>query len=852
MALFDSPRIGASGAATDYEIERSVRLNRSDDSYFEISRSSDGNRKKWTFSTWLKVANHGNDLRGIIAYNGTGNNRENLTFQADGEIAYQLRVGGSNKASVTTTGVFRDTNAWYHIVFIWDSDNGTSADRAIIYVNGVRQEVNTYITPASGASTYINSTTTHYINHDAHWGAGDYTFAETYFIDGQAYDPTYFAETDSSTGEWKPIKYTSGFSGNSFYCNYNDNSGNTSTTIGKDSSGLGNNITPFNVSVTPSSGYDSLIDTPTNNFPVFSPLYSFRQCGGSTSYSQGNLQLNTSAGSSGGELYPFGFASFGIRSGKWYAEFTCKSNNVAVGVAHTGQLDRDVTSNPYGAAASTSIIYTSRGEVRTNDAYASQSAPSYGDIDITGVALDLDNNKIYFHKNGSYINSGNPSTGSNGFTFGSVPTGVSGDFIFSCGSDGVQSITVTGNWGQQKTANTSYSDAGGIGSFNYTVPTGYKAVCFSNINDPVIPLPEVYFDVLQWTGASTVNTRDITGLDFSPDWVWIKAKSHGSYGGGLSYHHMVWDIVRGPSTGSGASASGRDLAISGTFPESSNNTYSNYYGAISSFNSNGYTVRKHSGEPALYTDLNAREYVAWNWDGGGSTVTNTDGTVNSQVRANTTAGFSICTWTGTGNNLTVGHGLGVKPQLYITKARTGSSGCDWFVYHHFFTATQNLRFNQTTAVSSASDLFNNTEPTSSVFSIGDSSCINENGGTYVTYVFSEVHGYSKFGRYFGNGNSNGAFMDLGFKPELIIIKNTTNTHNWRMHDLTRQPQNMPSSTDGHLLEPNNAIAETNEYDLDFLSNGFKIRVNRVYSNNTDSNFAFFAWAKSPFKYSRAH
>ena len=821
MALFDSPRIGASGAATDYEIERSVRLNRSDDSYFEISRSSDGNRKKWTFSTWLKVANHGNDLRGIIAYNGTGNNRENLTFQADGEIAYQLRVGGSNKASVTTTGVFRDTNAWYHIVFIWDSDNGTSADRAIIYVNGVRQEVNTYITPASGASTYINSTTTHYINHDAHWGAGDYTFAETYFIDGQAYDPTYFAETDSSTGEWKPIKYTSGFSGNSFYCNYNDNSGNTSTTIGKDSSGLGYNITPFNVSVTPSSGYDSLIDTPTNNFPVFSPLYSFRQCGGSTSYSQGNLQLNTSAGSSGGELYPFGFASFGIRSGKWYAEFTCKSNNVAVGVAHTGQLDRDVTSNPYGAAASTSIIYTSRGEVRTNDAYASQSAPTYGDNDIIGVALDLDNNKIYFHKNGSYINSGNPSTGSNGFTFGSVPTGVSGDFIFSCGSDGVQSITVTGNWGQQKTASTSYSDAGGIGSFNYSVPTGFKAVCFKNINDPVIALPEKHFDTRAYTGTGASNTQTLTGFDFSPDWVWGKSRT-------TSYNHGTFDTVRGATN---------RLWPNLTNAEASNN-------ALTAFTSDGYTV----GTDAF----NENSQVTWNWEAADSNTTNTDGTVSATIRANTTAGFSICAWTGTGSNLTVGHGLGVKPAFYLVKGRAGSSGCDWFIYHHFYGATKNIRLNRNYAVSTTSDLFNNTEPTSSVFSIGDSSCINENGGTYITYVFAEVHGYSKFGRYFGNGNSSGAFIDLGFKPELIIIKNTTNTHNWRMHDLTRQPQNMPSSTDGHLLEPNNSVNETNEYELDFLSNGFKIRVNRIYSNNTDSNFAYFALAKSPFKYSRAH
>ena len=125
MALFDTPRMGASGASTSYEIERSIRLNRSDDSYFEISRSSNGNRQKWTFSTWFKVANHGNDLRGVIAYNGTGNNRENLAFGSNGNLQYQLRVSGSTKALVSTTAVFRDTNAWYHLVFIWDSNNST-------------------------------------------------------------------------------------------------------------------------------------------------------------------------------------------------------------------------------------------------------------------------------------------------------------------------------------------------------------------------------------------------------------------------------------------------------------------------------------------------------------------------------------------------------------------------------------------------------------------------------------------------------------------------------------------------------------------------------------------------------
>jgi hypothetical protein len=223
--------------------------------------------------------------------------------------------------------------------------------------------------------------------------------------------------------------------------------------------------------------------------------------------------------------------------------------------------------------------------------------------------------------------------------------------------------------------------------------------------------------------------------------------------------------------------------------------------------------------------------------------------VTSTIRASSTSGFSICTWTGTGSNLTVGHGLGVTPKAYIVKARTGSSGCDWFVYHNEYGATKNLRWNHTSQATSASDLFNNTEPTSTVFSIGNSSCINENNGTYLAYVFSEVVGYSKFGEYKGNGNANGPYVYTGFRPAWVMTKMIdTMNENWTVSDNKRSPFNAVDL----FLRPDEATQDTSgAATMDFTANGFKLRNSDDKTNRNGAIFIYFAFAESPFKNSRA-
>ncbi|NBW21828.1 MAG: hypothetical protein EBR82_79130 [Caulobacteraceae bacterium] len=337
-------------------------------------------------------------------------------------------------------------------------------------------------------------------------------------------------------------------------------------------------------------------------------------------------------------------------------------------------------------------------------------------------------------------------------------------------------------------------------------------------------------DVLLWSG--TGGNRSFTSLDMSPDFVWVKQRNVA-----FSTGHQIYDIVRG-------AGSEKELNSSGTGAEGAGNI--DQYGWISSFDSNGFSVTA-GPVGSDYVNASGYNYVAWCWDAGSSTVSNTQGSITSTVRANATAGFSVVTYTGTGSNATVGHGLGVAPGFIIVKARSRADS--WRVYHSALGATKYITLESTAAAGTASTVWNNTAPTSSVFSIGTESAVNTNTATQVAYCFAPVVGYSSFGSYTGNGSADGPFVYTGFRPRWLLTKvSAGDTGSWRVYDAARNTYNALDAE----LNPNSSGAEyTASNSFDFLSNGFKVRTSNINNNFSGATFIYAAFAEMPFNYSRA-
>jgi hypothetical protein len=333
--------------------------------------------------------------------------------------------------------------------------------------------------------------------------------------------------------------------------------------------------------------------------------------------------------------------------------------------------------------------------------------------------------------------------------------------------------------------------------------------------------PSEYFNTKLYSGNSS--TQSITGVGFQPDLVWIKSRT------GAVDHDWV-DSVRGVN---------KAIASNTTSTEGSFGT--NY--TIDSFDSDGFTLHN-----ALYNNASGSNYASWSWLASGTGVSNTQGSIASTVSANTTSGFSIVSYTGTGATATVGHGLGVAPSMIIFKNRDAVQ--NWVTYHSSLGGTKAVFLDNTDAQATSSSYFNNTSPTSSLFYIGASGDSNGNGHNMIAYCFAEKKGFSKFGSYTGNGSTDGTFVYTGFKPAFLIIKRSSSTGNWELFDNKRDIDN----TVGHFLEANTTGAESDlsasHTPLDFLSNGFKLR-NSSLTGNTNINlsgstYIFMAFAESPF------
>ena len=558
-----------------------------------------------------------------------------------------------------------------------------------------------------------------------------------------------------------------------------------------------------NFSVNPGADNDSLVDSPTNygtdtgvggevrgNYCTFNALKR-----GSTyaNLSNGNLTI---AGTTGGAGQQTVQGTIGMSSGKWYAEaiITTVGAESSVGIARVTQ-----DTSLYVGNGAFSYGYYFNGNKYNNSSPSAYGA-SYTSGNVIGIAFDADLGTLTFYKNG--ISQGTAFTGL-----------TSGPYVFE-------------GHGRSATSGNQNDWNFGQRPFVYAAPTGFKALCTTNLPTPIIKKPNSYMDVVTYIGNNA--SRSITGLSFSPDLVWIKSRTNATW-------NFLFDSVRGAT---------KWLASNQLGAEATNTT------SLTSFNSDGFSL---STDPAPDTstgwNANLSSQVAWAWDAGSSSVSNTSGSITSTVRANPQAGVSICTFNvGASGAKTFGHGLTSAPKMVIVKSRTSALG--WCTYHaSVITATnQYIQLNTTAAILSVAGIWGSALPTSSVVGIGSGTNVNANDDC-VAYCFAEIEGYSKFGSYTGNASTDGPFIYCGFRPRFIMIKRTDSVEPWIIKDTARSIYN------GYDVEiyPNYPNIEGGPYSppiMDYLSNGFKLRSNTSASNGS-GNYIFVAFAESPFKYSMA-
>ena len=793
---FGSPQwMYASGE--DFTIDQSLRLEYDRETVLTRTPASEGNRKTWTFSCWLKRCSTGQHVL-LMAPTGSGGYTR---IETDGDSLWLLQYSGSSyEMMLRSTAVYRDFSAWYHIVVAYDSAQAVEANRVKMYVNG--SQITDFYTggnygyPAQDLEGGINDDEQHNIGQTTAYPSGGYFLdgylAEVHFIDGAALTPTSFGET-GDYGEWKPIEVSGlTYGTNGFYLDFAD-----SAALGDDESGNTNDFTVTNLVAT-----DQMLDSPTNNFATFNPLN--KRSSLTVSYTEGNLQVNSAAGS--GYLSSNVTMASPVGSGTGsYCEICWVTKSGTAGGAWVGNEISHTAAGigDYTAYWGTGAVF-SYGAADGSDTC---TVPAQGDI--IGVAIDDTNLKFYL--NNSLETTLAHGVSGEGVYVGAIVYG-SNSMVLNAGQDS----SFAGN----KTAQGN-QDANGIGDFYYTPPSGYVALCTSNLPDVAVT-PSEHFNTVLWTG--TTADQAITGVGFQPDFVWIKQRSG-------TYNHYLNDAVRGQ---------GKTVFSDGTWAE-----YDYGVTQLESFDSDGYTL---DGDGA-YVNSNAVTYVGWNWKAGTTTSGTTGGLGTGKAYSasyNTDAGFSIISWIG---NATAGHEiphhLGAAPEMIIQKNRD-SAAAYWAVYNEAYTNDKKFYLNATQAPSSLTNWmdFDATNMTSNE-NLNNNNANDEN---FITYCFRSIEGYSKMGSYTGNSNADGTFVYTGFRPAYVMVKNTSGW-SWYIHDSAREPNN---ENDVFLLADSTAAdSATDNSHMDFLSNGFKLRTSSVIGNGSSYTLIYIAFAETPFKYSNA-
>ena len=807
----------------------SLRFNDDDDATLTRTPAGASNQKTWTYSIWFKIAN--TSASQTLFSGGANNSGRVALYMSGGQLITDLGQTGTYDQSVA---LLRDPSAWYHLVWAFDTTQGTGANRSRIYINGAEITLTKTRTWAQNTDYAVNTAALHAIGGFSNSLAAlssDAYHAETNFVDGSQLTPSSFGETKN--GVWIPID-TSGltFGTNGFRLKFTSTThdapaseGSADTdNIGADSSGENNHWTASDSIDTEDC---AMPDSPENNFCTLNPLESVKKFAdanqGLMTQSEGNLKF-----SGGRNVY----GNIGVNSGKWYWEIINTSSTVN-SVSVSGVITQGTQAQAYA------VYYNRNGNkglgLLNSGATESSYGATYTDDDIIGVALNMDDNQVTFFKN-------NADQGT------ITDANIAGGDVIAWTQNGANSGTLVGvyNFGQDssfagnETAQGN-TDGRGIGDFYYAPPSGFLALCTVNLPESTIgpnsgdnEQSDNYFNTVTYTG-NDANNRGLTGVGFKPDFLWHKSRNATNW-------HFLFDSNRGVDKRLSSNSSNGEGDATG----------------LDSFDDNGFTVDHEASNQDM--NASAHTYVVWNWKANGGTTTTNDasstsvGTIDSVFQANTTAGFSIVTFAADNTaGRVVAHGLGVAPKMIITKGTAQETG--WYTYHFDIGANKWLRLNETNAEATSTGIWGNTHPTSSVFTIGNNVCGYNNGGAneVIAFCFAEVEGYSKFGSWTGTGAADGTFVFTGFRPAFVMVKRASAAGNWTIMDNTRRTFNFNNV----LLYPNsNAVEAANDgYNgSDFVSNGFKIR-GGADGVGTDvsgtGTYIYMAFAEEPFKYANA-
>jgi len=720
-------------------------------------------------------------LQGILSgvFAGAATNQDVLYFNS---TANTLKLILSGSTVFETSMVFRDIG-WYHIVW---KQSGTSAT---LYVNGVS------VATGTGTVNDINTAVAHTIG--SYNGAANYYngyIAESVFIDGLQLAPTSFGQYDSTGTFWTPkssaeIKALT-FGNNGFYL---DNTTNAQT----DASGNGNNFTNNNTVVTDTH-------TPTNIEFLMSPI-NVTDPSDNPVLSNGNRTYTASSASAqtrmGGNI-PF------PSSGKWLqgVSLSDKDNGKAFAV-WTDRTDGDGFPN-FGGFLGWHLTTVMNGYNSSGSSPFSLDS-NFTTSDQFWIAVDIDNSKVWL---GFYDDSASTITwyAADGGTDGNPATGDNPFESIDC------SGAVFAGAAQNSKAFTLVKEA----DCPFTIPTGYSFLNTTNLAANITRTKsnlEEYFDSTLYEGTgSEQNVVSDTTTNTSA-FSWIKNRD-------AADNHMLFDRVRGAT---------KDIHSNTTDIEVTNAQ------TVKAFIGGGVTL----GTDAE-VNTSSESYVLWNWmmETAGSGSSNTDGTINTtSTLVDTNLGLSISTYTGTGANATIGHGLGVVPEFFMVKI-LDTGGTDWMVYHSALGATKNLVLNKTTSFSTSITRWNNTEPTSSLISLGTTTAVNGSGSTYVCYAFAPSQ-FISIGSYNGNGNANGTFiptvnsLGIPIQPAWFMARSTGSGQDWRIVDNKRNPSNVNNLH----LRANTTAADTSETNLDIDTGGIKIRTSSGGWNTSGTEYIYLAF-----------